>query len=127
MFVLKWLRRTKLPIFALIIVAFLVLFLLDLTNRISTLHQLEFQEQTLRSDVANLQSTLDEVDERIAYAESDTAVEEWARQQGLMQREDDHVIIPLPGVTFTPTAVPYVEIEVTEPPNWEIWKALIFD
>ena len=101
--------------------------IIDLNTRLSTLTFLENQEATLQTDVINLQSTLDTVNDRIDYAKSDTAVEEWARQQGLMRKEDDHVIIPLPGEYETPTPTPYSEIAVTPAPNWMIWKSLIFD
>ena len=74
-----------------------------------------------------LQATLDTVNDRLNYAGSDTAVEEWARQQGLMRKEGDHVIIPLEGHYETPTPTPYPEIIVTPAPNWAIWKSLIFD
>ena len=112
-------------IFVLILIA--VYLVIDLNTRLSTLTFLENQEATLMTDVTNLQSTLDTVNDRIDYAKSDTAVEEWARQQGLMRKEDDQVIIPLPGEYNTPTPTPYPVVEVTPAPNWMIWKSLIFD
>ena len=112
-------------IFILVLVA--VYLIIDLNTRLSTLSFLENQEATLQADVVNLQSTLDTINDRIDYAKSDTAVEEWARQQGLMRKEDDHVIIPLPGVYNTPTPTPVPEVAVTPAPNWAIWKSLIFD
>ncbi len=120
-------KRIKRHIYILILILIGVSLIIDLNTRLSTLSFLENQEATLQADVANLQATLETVNDRIDYARSDTAVEEWARQQGLMRKEDDHVIIPLPGtyITPTPTAVP--EIIITPAPNWEIWKSLIFD
>ena len=122
--ILKIIKR-HFYIFVLILVA--VYLVIDLNTRLSTLSFLENQEATLQTDVTNLQSTLDTVNDRIDYAKSDTAVEEWARQQGLMRKEDDHVIIPLPGEYGTPTPRPYPVVEVTPAPNWAIWKSLIFD
>ena len=122
--ILKIIKR-HFYIFVLILVA--VYLVIDLNTRLSTLSFLENQEATLQTDVTNLQSTLDTVNDRIDYAKSDTAVEEWARQQGLMRKEDDHVIIPLPGEYSTPTPTPYPVVEVTPAPNWAIWKSLIFD
>ena len=122
--ILKIIKR-HFYIFVLILVA--VYLVIDLNTRLSTLSFLENQEATLQTDVTNLQSTLDTVNDRIDYAKSDTAVEEWARQQGLMRKEDDHVIIPLPGEYSTPTPTPYPVVEVTPAPNWVIWKSLIFD
>ena len=121
------LKAIKRHIYVLIIILVAVYLVIDLNTRLSTLNFLENQEATLQADVVNLQATLDTVNDRINYARSDTSVEEWARQQGLMRKEDDHVIIPLPGTYVPPTATPLPEIVVTPAPNWEIWKSLIFD
>ena len=121
------LKLIKRHFYILIIILIAVYLIIDLNTRLSTLSFLGNQEATLQSDVANLQATLDTVNDRIDYAKSDTAVEEWARQQGLMRKEDDHVIIPLPGDYETPTPTPFPEIVVTPAPNWAIWKSLIFD
>ena len=121
------LKVIKRHIYVLIIILVAVYLVIDLNTRLSTLSFLENQEATLQADVVNLQATLDTVNDRINYARSDTSVEEWARQQGLMSKEDDHVIIPLPGTYVPPTATPFPEIVVTPAPNWEIWKSLIFD
>ena len=121
------LKVFKRHIYLLILILLAVYLIIDLNTRLSTLGFLENQEATLQTDVENLQGTLDTVNDRINYAGSDTAVEEWARQQGLMRKEGDHVIIPLPGEYSTLTPTPYPEIIVTPAPNWEIWKSLIFD
>lgn len=121
------LKAIKRHIYLLILILVAVYLIIDLNTRLSTLSFLENQEATLEADVSNLQATLDTVNDRINYARSDTAVEEWARQQGLMRKEDDHVIIPLPGIYETPTPTPIPEIVVTPAPNWMIWKSLIFD
>ena len=121
------LKAIKRHIYVLILILVAVYLIIDLNTRLSTLNFLENQEATLQADVVNLQSTLDTVKDRNDYARSDTAVEEWARQQGLMRKEDDHIIIPLPGVYETSTPTPSPEIVITQAPNWEIWKSLIFD
>ena len=121
------LKAIKRHIYVLILILLAVYLIIDLNTRLSTLSFLENQEFTLQADVVNLQGTLDTVNDRINYAGSDTAVEEWARQQGLMRKEGDHVIIPLPGDYSTMTTTPFPEIIVTPAPNWEIWRSLIFD
>ena len=121
------LKAIKRHIYVLIIILVAVYLVIDLNTRLSTLSFLENQESTLQADVINLQTTLDTVNDRINYARSDTAVEEWARQQGLMRKEDDHVIIPLQGTYVPPTPTPLPEIVITPAPNWEIWRSLIFD
>lgn len=117
----------KRHIYILILILVAVYLIIDLNTRLSTLTFLENQEATLQADVVKLQSTLDTVNDRINYANSDTAVDEWARQQGLMRKEDDYVIIPLPGEYETSTPTPYPVPVITPAPNWAIWKSLIFD
>ncbi len=121
------LKVFKRHIYILILILLAVYLIIDLNTRLSTLGFLENQEATLQTDVENLQGTLATVNDRINYAGSDTAVEEWARQQGLMRKEGDHVIIPLPGDYSTVTPTPFPEIIVTPAPNWEIWKSRILD
>lgn len=124
---MKFLNFSKRQFWLIILVLIFVGLLIDLNTRISTLNFLGEQKQTLSVDVENLQATLSEVEEHIDYAKSDTAVEEWARQQGMMMQPDDHVIIPLEGEVMTSTPMPEPEIQITPPQNWEVWKALIFD
>ena len=121
------LKTIKRHIYLLIMILVAVYLIIDMNTRLSTLAFLENQEATLQADVVKLQSTLDTVNDRINYANSDTAVDEWARQQGLMRKEDDFVIIPLPGEYETPTPTPYPVPVITPAPNWAIWKSLIFD
>ena len=121
------LKSFKRNIYILVLILISIYLIIDLNTRLSTLKFLRNQEATLQADVDNLQSTLDTVNDRIDYARSDTAVEEWARQQGLMRQEGDHVIIPLPGDYQTSTPTPYPEVILTPATNWEIWKSLIFD
>ncbi len=121
----RWL--TKKQIWIIVFTLILTALLIDLNTRISTLKYLTDQKLTLEADVINLKSTLEIVSEQVDYANSDTAVEEWARQQGMMMKEGDHVIIPLPvdEPTVVPTPVPTVE--PTQVENWQVWRDLFFD
>ncbi len=121
----QWITKKQIWIIALILLV--VALLIDLNTRLSTLQFLTDQKSTLESDVNNLQATLQMVSEKVDYANSDTAVEEWARQQGMMMKEGDHVIIPLPvnEPTIEPTFIPTVQ--PTQVENWLVWQKLIFD
>ena len=121
----KWITKKQIWIIALILAV--VALLIDLNTRLSTLQFLTDQKLTLESDVINLTATLEMVSEKVDYANSDTAVEEWARQQGMMMKEGDHVLIPLPvnEPVIEPTATPTVQ--PTQAENWQVWQKLIFD
>ena len=117
---------SKKQVLILILILVIVGLIIDLNTRISSLTALRDQEQTLSADVSHLQVTLENAEERINYADSETAVEEWAREQGLMMQPEDYVIIPISSgkPTPTPTVIP---TPITTPvENWEIWKSLIF-
>lgn len=114
------------PLFFLIGILVFAALAIDLLTRMSTLNYLKDQKRTLEADISNLQATLDEVNEEIDYTESDTAVDEWARQQGLMMKEGDHIIIPLKGTYVPPTQTPTPVITPTEAPDYAIWQHLIF-
>ena len=121
----RWITKKQIWIIAIILL--IVALLIDLNTRLSTLQFLTDQKMTLESDVSNLKATLEIVSEKVDYANSDTAVEEWARQQGMMMKEGDHVLIPLPvsETAIEPTAAP--TIQPTQVENWQVWQKLIFD
>lgn len=124
---MKFRLITKRQFWIFLLVLFLVSMVIDLNTRISTLNYLRDQKHTLEADVVNLKSTLEVVSEQIDYADSETAVEAWARQQGMMMKEGDNVIIPLPDGQPTPQPTPLPTAEPVVYENWEVWKALIFD
>ena len=121
----RWITKKQIWIIAIILLV--VALLIDLNTRLSTLQFLTDQKMTLESDVSNLKATLEIVSEKVDYANSDTAIEEWARQQGMMMKEGDHVLIPLPvsETAIEPTATP--TIQPTQVENWQVWQKLIFD
>ncbi len=118
---------TKKQIWLIVAIFFIVALLIDLNGRINTLKALQQQKSILETDVAKLQITKVLVEEKIGYAESDAAIEAWARQQGMMMQEGDNIIIPIPVGNTTPTPTPIPTTQPVVYQNWEVWKALIFD
>jgi cell division protein FtsB len=100
---------------------------LDLNGRLQDMTRLTGDRDTAATEVAELEATVYSLNTQVAYATSDVAVEEWARQQGRLTRPGDVLIVPLPAegevtpqVQITPTVTP-------EPvQNWEIWRELFF-
>ena len=103
-----------------------ILLMMDFNNRMSNMIQLNQMETILRTKVAGLEATKMVVEDDIAYATSDRALEEWAREKDRLIEEGDHPIIIMPPSDYTPvpTATPKPETIVLT--RLEIWKELIF-
>jgi cell division protein FtsB len=107
-----------------IAVIFLLLLFLDLNNRIGELFTLNQQREQMRTQVSMMQATENALRKQIAYATSESAVEEWARQDNDLSQPGDKVVIPLPqpGYTEVPTVQPTPTMVVLE--NWQVWSLL---
>jgi hypothetical protein len=102
----------------------LLFLLLDLNNRVGELYTLTRQRDLMRTNVNILQSTENALRKQLAYATSESAVEEWARQDNSYSQPGDKVIIPLaqPGFTPIPTIQPTPTTVILE--NWQVWSLL---
>ena len=98
--------------YVIIAVLVLVLLLMNFNQRMVLLSKLRGQEKVLVEEYANLQATQSALETQIAYANSDAAVEEWAREEGHMVQSGDVPIVLLPGssVSLQPTSVPTPEV-----------------
>lgn len=104
----------------------LVLVMMNLNSRLSEYFRLDSERDKLATQVGDLYVTRAAMDTLVAYATSDQAVEDWARDEGHMAMPGDIVVIQItsaeqaqtPMVVETPTPRP-VE-------NWEVWWALFF-
>ncbi len=126
----KFLKKFKtlfdLKKLGLIVLAVVLLFLvMDLNARLNELSRLTTQRDDAAAIVANLESTLQVLETKQAYAGSEGAVEEWAYNEGHMVRPGEQLVIPIspPGTTVEPVFFPTPTIEPIQ--NWEIWLALI--
>jgi|YelNatPaOPRAMG01_1025707.scaffolds.fasta_scaffold24135_2 cell division protein FtsB len=107
-------------------VVVLVLLMMDFNNRMGNYLRLREQEQTVGTQIGELMATEQALKTQIAYATSDVAVEQWAREQGRLIQPGDVPIVPLspPGST-SPT--PAVLAPTPQPvSNWQVWQALFF-
>ena len=102
----------------------LLLLLLDLNNRVGELYTLTHQRDQMWTQVKVLQSTENALRKKLAYATSESAVDEWARQDNSYSQPGDKVIIPMaqPGFTPVPTIQPTPTMVVLE--KWQIWSLL---
>ncbi|MDO9545250.1 MAG: septum formation initiator family protein [Pelolinea sp.] len=111
------------------IILFLVLFImmLGLNSRLSEYFRLSSQQNEMNERIVQLESTQDSLETQIAYANSDKAVEEWARTYEKQVLPGDQLIVPLPLENEIPE-VNYVAVPTTSTSeNWQIWWDLFFE
>jgi len=106
------------------VIVVLILLMMDFNNRMSELLRLEAEKDVVSTQVIALEQTEQTLRTQIAYATSDLAVEQWAREQGRMAREGEFPIIPLPPAGYTPEPEPIVAPTAKPVQNWEVWMAL---
>ncbi len=109
-----------------VIVGILVVLLMNFNQRMVLLSKLRGQEKTLTVEYANLEATRVSLETQVANADSDEAVERWAREEaGMVQDGDVPIVLLPPSNPVAPTPTQPVTI-VDEVQRWEIWQELFF-
>jgi len=108
---------------ALIVIFFL---LMGLSARYNELTKLSEQHNLMQTEVVALRITNSHIETQIAYATSEVAVEEYAREKGYLVKPGEVLIVPLSPSQITPTPVILPTPEVENLPNWKIWFGLFF-
>lgn len=120
----KILKDKRVIVVVLVIV--LVFLLMDFNQRMVLLSSLRSQEKELAVKYAQLESTRDALEAELVYANSDDAVEKWAREQAGMIQEGDIPIVLLPPSDPIIPEAPTQETTIDEVEKWEIWQELFF-
>ncbi|HQK43298.1 MAG TPA: septum formation initiator family protein, partial [Anaerolineaceae bacterium] len=89
----NWTDRRVLLVIGVVVLVFMMM---DFNNRMVRSLKLEKQERQLQTRVAALIQTKQRLEADIAYANSDRAVEEWAREEAKLIKEGDVPIIIRP-------------------------------
>ena len=97
-----------------VVIILLVLLMMDFNNRMVRALELEEQAQAMTTRMAELEQTKVYLEAQIAYATSEKAVEQWAREDAKLIKEGDVPIIILPPSELTPTPTP-TETETPSP------------
>ena len=101
-----------------ILIVVLFLMVMGLNSRLAEYFQLTGQRNQMTDRIENLESTQAALETKIAYAESDKAVEEWARTYERMIQSGDQIIIPLSPQEVTPE-INYLETPTpSQEENW---------
>ena len=112
-----WGKRVSVTI-GLIIMIFMVM---DFNSRIALLTQLRTQKEIEEQTLQDLQMELAILQSRVEFASSEYAVEEWAREEGHLQKPGDHVMILMPDASVNIDLLSN-EVIASEPTsNWEEW------
>jgi hypothetical protein len=107
-------------------IGMLALAIIDLNTRLEGLNNLDKERDFYNAKATQAVQTQTWLQTQVAYAQSDPAVEEYARADGHMIQDGDILAAPMgiqtsePIVTPTPSPVP------TPAPNWQTWWDLIF-
>ena len=105
--------------------AVLVLIVIEFNARLDELNQLTDEANVYRAQATQAMQTQTAMETQVAYAGSDAAVEDYARDNHMIQEGD------IPGVPYgiedgtvisTPTPAP----TSTPVPNWQVWWNLFF-
>ncbi len=111
----------------LVVMAIILVFLLvDFNQRMVLLTRLRRQESQLTERYAQLESTRMALETELIYAQSDEAVERWAREDAMMIQEGDIPIVLLPPSTTIPTQSTPPLLILEEISKWEVWRELFF-
>ena len=114
-------------VFLIAAVVLLVFLMMDFNNRMVRSLQLEKQEQQLNARLAALEQTKQRLEADIAYANSDRAVEEWAREEAKLIKEGDvPIIIRAQSSAAAAAPTPAPQAESPELSRLEIWKQLFW-
>jgi len=120
----KILKDKRIILFVMAII--LVLLLVDFNQRMVLLTRLRRQERQLTERYAQLESTRMALETELIYAQSDEAVERWAREDAMMIQEGDIPIVLLPPSETVPTEATPPPLIVEEVSRWEVWRELFF-
>jgi hypothetical protein len=107
-------------------IAILLFLILDFNSRIEGLTRLQnglSTEQARATDVVIIQYKLET---QVAYATSDAAAQEYARNQAHMAQPGDTAIVPLaaPGSTPPPQTTPTPALANLT--DWDVWMEYLF-
>lgn len=114
------------------IVAIGLMLAINFSDRIEAERELEAIQDTVEQEIELLQREQRQLEQDLAYVNSDAYVADWARREGRMVQPNELLVVPIPDTSaleLTPTPEPTILIE-TSPPTpepWQVWWALFFD
>lgn len=114
----------RFPIVIGILILLLVLF--AFTQRVAEFLRLNSQLDREQARLAELVATEAFLQDEIAYATSEAAVEQWARQDARWAKDGDFPVIPLAPAGTTPQPENAAQATPTPSSNWNTWMMWLF-
>ncbi len=107
-------------------VGILLFLIIDFNTRVEGLSRLQNGLATQQAIGTGVVVTQYALETQVAYATSDAAVNEYARNQAHLIQPGDNVVIPVavPGTTPAPTATPTPAFANRS--NWDVWMEYLF-
>ncbi|MCC7207961.1 MAG: hypothetical protein IT323_11690 [Anaerolineae bacterium] len=113
------------------ILAISLLLAINFSGRIAAGRRIEAERGELMNGIATLEAQATALHTELNFVNSDAFIEQWARRDGRMIRNDEMLVVPVPAQT-TPQPAP--TLVVAPPPadqsaaqNWQLWWQLFFD
>ena len=107
-------------------IGILLFLILDFNTRVEGLSHLQNGLATQQAIGTGVVVTQYVLETQVAYATSEAAVQEYARNQARLIQPGDHVVIPMamPGATPEPSATPAPTFGSKS--NWAVWMEYLF-
>jgi len=109
-----------------VVIVILVLLMMDFNNRMTQMLKLNQQRDQLSTQVIQFEQTKQSYEEKVIYATSERALEEWAREKARMVETGDVPIIVLTPAGQQIIATPVPQVTPESLAHWEIWQELFF-
>ena len=113
-------------ILTLIGLAILFLVIVGFSRRITEFTRLSNQLDLESARITELVATQSYLQGQIAYATSEAAVEEWAREDNRLAQPGDFVVIPLQQEGSQPLAAQQAQPTQQALSNWQTWMQWFF-
>jgi cell division protein FtsB len=107
-------------------IVLLLIVLFGFSRRIAEFSRLNGQLEREAARITELAATQEYLQDRIAYANSDAAVEEWAREDARWARQGDFPVIPLVPPNYTPEPAAEEEAQTSSTSNFDAWWEWFF-
>ena len=107
-------------------IALLVLTVIEFNSRLQELYRLTDEAATHRAQATQVMQTQVALEAQVAYATSDAAVEDYARDDNHMILDGDIPAVPFGKGNSETLATPTPTPTPTPMPTWQVWWNLFF-